>query len=75
VGAASILKLVLGLQRRFARVGVTMHLGTVNGETGLLVSFEGRIAAAISVVIDGGRIVQVYSIVNPDKLPAGPVVH
>ena len=68
-GADAILKLVLGLQRRFSREGVTLHLGTVNGETGLLVRLGGRVGAAISVVIDGDRIARVYAIVNPDKLP------
>ena len=69
-GVEAILKLLLGLQRRFSREGVTIHLGTVNGETGLLVRLNGRVGAAISVVIDGGRIAQAYAIVNPDKLPA-----
>ena len=69
-GADAILKLLLGLQRRFSREGVTMHLGTVNGETGLLVRLNGRVAAAISVVIEGDRIARGYAIVNPDKLPA-----
>ena len=69
-GVDAILKLLLGLQRRFSRDGVTMHLGTVNGETGLLVRLGGRVGAAISVAIDGGRIAHAYAIVNPDKLPA-----
>ena len=69
-GADAILKLLLGLQRRFSREGVTLHLGTVNGETGLLVRLGGRVAAAISMVIDGDRIARAYAIVNPDKLPA-----
>ena len=69
-GADAILKLLLGLQRRFSREGVTLHLGTVNGETGLLVRLNDRVAAAISMVIDGDRITRAYAIVNPDKLPA-----
>ena len=69
-GADAILKLLLGLQRRFSREGVTLHLGTVNGETGLLVRLNDRVAAAISMVIDGDRIARAYAIVNPDKLPA-----
>ena len=69
-GADAILKLLLGLQRRFSRDGVTLHLGSVNGETGLLVRLEGRVGAAISVVIEGDRIARAYAIVNPDKLPA-----
>jgi len=69
-GADAILKLLLGLQRRFSREGVTLHLGTVNGETGLLVRLGGRVGAAISMVIEDDRIARAYAIVNPDKLPA-----
>jgi RNA polymerase sigma-70 factor (ECF subfamily) len=68
-GASAIVKLLLGLQKRFAREGVTMRLGTVNGETGVLISLAGRVAAAISFVTDGERIASAYAVVNPDKLP------
>jgi RNA polymerase sigma-70 factor (ECF subfamily) len=69
-GADAIVKLLLGLQKRFARDGVTMHLGAINGETGLIVSLGHRVGAAITVVTDGERIVSAYAVVNPDKLPA-----
>jgi len=72
-GADAIVKLLLGLQKRFAREGVTMHLGTVNGETGLLIRLGGRVGAAITIVTDGERIASAYAVVNPDKLP-GPTV-
>jgi RNA polymerase sigma-70 factor (ECF subfamily) len=72
-GADAIVKLLLGLQKRFARDGVTMELGTINGETGLIVSLGGRVGAAITVVTDGERIVSAYAVVNPDKLPAATV--
>jgi RNA polymerase sigma-70 factor (ECF subfamily) len=68
-GAAAIVKVLLGLQKRFARDGVTMHLGTVNGETGLIVRLGDRVGAVISVVTDGERIASAYAVVNPDKLP------
>jgi len=61
------------LQKRFAREGVTMRLGAINGETGLLVSLGNRVGAAITVVTDGDRIVSAYAVVNPDKLPAATV--
>jgi RNA polymerase sigma-70 factor (ECF subfamily) len=67
-GAAAIVKLLLGLQKRFARDGITMRLGTVNGETGLRISLGNRVAAAITVVTDGERIESAYAVVNPDKL-------
>ena len=68
-GAPAIVKLLLGLQKRFARDGVTMHLGSINGETGLLISLGDRVGAAITIVMDGERIASAYAIVNPDKLP------
>ena len=70
VGAASIAKLVVGLQRRFYDNRATMHLAEINGETGLIVRIDGRIAATISIATDGDRIQAVYAVVNPDKLPA-----
>src|SRR5690349_10802747 len=54
-GAPAIVKVLLGLQKRFARDGITMRLGTVNGETGLLISLGSRVAAAITFVTDGER--------------------
>src|ERR1051325_3825748 len=72
-GAAAIVKLLMGLQKRFAREGVTMHLGAINGETGLLINLGDRIGAAITVVTDGARIVSAYAVVNPDKLANAPV--
>jgi RNA polymerase sigma-70 factor, ECF subfamily len=68
-GATAIVKLLLGLQKRFERDGVTMHLATVNGETGLVVSLGDRVGAAITIVTDGERIASAYAVVNPDKLP------
>jgi RNA polymerase sigma-70 factor, ECF subfamily len=68
-GAAAIVKLLLGLQKRFERDGITMHLATVNGEAGLLVNLGDRIGAAITFVTDGERISSAYAVVNPDKLP------
>jgi RNA polymerase sigma-70 factor (ECF subfamily) len=68
-GAAAIVKLLLGLQKRFERDGITMHLATVNGEAGLVVNLGDRIGAAISIVTDGERITSAYAVVNPDKLP------
>jgi RNA polymerase sigma-70 factor (ECF subfamily) len=68
-GAPAIVKLLLGLQKRFAREGVTMHLGSINGETGLLINLGDRVGAAVTIVTDGERITSAYAIVNPDKLP------
>ena len=69
-GAAAIVKLLLGLQKRFEREGITMHLATVNGEAGLVVNLGHRIGAAITIVTDGERISSAYAVVNPDKMPS-----
>jgi RNA polymerase sigma-70 factor (ECF subfamily) len=68
-GAERIVKLVLGLSAQFERRGARMHLAAVNGETGLVVRFEGRISSALSFAIEGDRIRAVYAVLNPDKLP------
>jgi RNA polymerase sigma-70 factor (ECF subfamily) len=70
LGAKRIVKLVLGLQKRFARDGVTLHIGTVNGEAGLIVRSGGRISSAMAFATDGEQILRVYAVLNPDKLPA-----
>ena len=46
-----------------------MRLANVNGEPGLHVYIQGRLAAALAIELDGGRIADVYAVVNPDKLP------
>ena len=69
VGADKIAKLVVGLQRRFYGNRAAMHLAEINGETGLVVRVDGRVAATISIATDGEHIQAVYAIVNPDKLP------
>lgn len=69
VGAEQIAKLVIGLQKGFLRHGVTLHLAEVNGETGICLRADGGVRATLSIATDGERILEVYAIVNPDKLP------
>jgi RNA polymerase sigma-70 factor, ECF subfamily len=53
-----------------------LHLGprlqyrvaSINGEPGLLRYIDGRLESANAVVTDGGRIVAIYAVRNPDKL-------
>jgi RNA polymerase sigma-70 factor, ECF subfamily len=40
----------------------------INGELGLLLLLDGKLAAAVSVVTDGRHILDIYSVRNPDKL-------
>ena len=76
LGAERIAKLVLGLQRRFLRAGVSLHLAEINGETGLVVRVGGAIGSAMAVSTDGVRIFAVHAVLNPSKLsqPVSPFV-
>ncbi len=68
VGAHRIARLVVGLREKFWAVDRTVEVATVNGETGLCLRDGGRLAATMSIVTDGERILAVYAVVNPDKL-------
>ena len=67
VGAARIVKLLMGLQRLF-RDQATLDLITVNGETGVALRHAGRLFAILSADTDGERILAVYATLNPEKL-------
>jgi len=68
VGADRIAKLVLGLREKFWAVDRTVEVATVNGETGLCIRDGHRLTATLSIATDGERILDVYAVVNPDKL-------
>ena len=53
---------------RYASGRVGYRHAEVNGEPGLLLFLDGRLAGAISVVTDGQRILDIYTVRNPDKL-------
>lgn len=50
---------------------MTIHIGTVNGESGLLWRINGVLAGVLTFAIDGERVQQVFAVVNPDKLHGG----
>jgi RNA polymerase sigma-70 factor (ECF subfamily) len=68
VGADRIVKLVLGLRQKFWEQQWVIEMATINGESGLRIRDGDRLVAAMSMETDGERIVDVYAIVNPDKL-------
>jgi RNA polymerase sigma-70 factor, ECF subfamily len=68
IGAARIARLVVGLREKFWTKDRVMELATVNGETGLCFRDGNRLIATISIETDGEHIVEVYAVVNPDKL-------
>ncbi|MCW5980616.1 MAG: RNA polymerase sigma-70 factor [Bryobacteraceae bacterium] len=68
VGAERIVRLVLGLQQRFYRDSSSFQMARINGEAGLCVRLDGRLIGTLSVETDGERILNVYVVVNPEKL-------
>ena len=69
VGADRIARLVIGLRDKFWSANRTMALTTVNGEPGLCIRDGDRLAGIMSIDTDGDRILAVYAVANPDKLP------
>ncbi|MFJ9131273.1 sigma factor-like helix-turn-helix DNA-binding protein [Streptomyces sp. NPDC102340] len=65
-GADRVARSLLTLLAPRARTTVDPH--SVNGRTGLVVRYDRRVAAVISLDISDRRIVQVWIVVNPDKL-------
>jgi RNA polymerase sigma-70 factor (ECF subfamily) len=68
VGADRIARLVIGLREKFWAPNRAVEVAAVNGETGLCIRDGNRLVATMSIATDGGRIVAVYAVVNPDKL-------
>ena len=68
IGAELIAKLVIGLREKFWAPDRAMEITTINGETGIAITDGGRLVATMSIVTDGERILDVYAVVNPEKL-------
>ena len=68
VGADRIARLVIGLREKFWAVNRRIEIVTVNGETGLCLRDGDRLTAVLTIATDGERILDVYAVVNPDKL-------
>jgi RNA polymerase sigma-70 factor, ECF subfamily len=74
-GAERVARLLLGLARRGAAVGMRLRPAEVNGHPGLLAADpDGRLLNVLALDVADGRVTAVRSIVNPDKLRhLGPV--
>jgi RNA polymerase sigma-70 factor, ECF subfamily len=74
-GAERVARLLLGLARRGAAVGMRVRPAEINGHPGLLLlDPDGRLLSVLALDIADGRVQTVRSIVNPDKLRhLGPV--
>jgi len=68
-GARRIGQMLIGLARASARAGRGGHgrLASVNGATGIVVE-EGETTSVYSLTLDGGRIVAIDVVRNPEKL-------
>lgn len=69
LGAVRIARLFWAAYRR-QDPAITWRMGRVNGEPAILRYRNGRLAAVMVAVSDGDRIVELYSVINPDKLGA-----
>ena len=70
VGAEQIVHLVLGLREKFWAADRIVEITTVNGEPGLWFHDSGHPVAAMAIETDGKQILNVYAVVNPEKLSA-----
>lgn len=68
-GAARVARLLAQWARLGARGGAGLERVTVNGQPGLrVVDAEGRTLSVMALHVVDGRIAQIHSIINPDKL-------
>jgi len=70
-GGYRIANLYWAMWRRLGE-GVVYRMAWVNGEPGLLRYVNGEVESAQAFVIDGERIVGIYTVRNPDKLAGIP---
>ena len=66
-GSHGVAKLLWAAQRH-CRDRIDFRIAQINGEAGVLRYFDGQLESAQAFVTDGGRIVAVYVVRNPDKL-------
>ncbi|MNM66786.1 ECF RNA polymerase sigma factor SigJ [compost metagenome] len=67
LGAERIGRLYWAIARRGA--ALPARLGYVNGELAILRFAHGKLASFTTIEVDGDRIVALYSVLNPNKLP------
>ncbi|MGI5396901.1 RNA polymerase subunit sigma [Streptomyces sp. CA-251251] len=65
-GGERVVRSLLTLLSRHPRTTLDTH--SVNGRTGLVARYDGRVAAVITLDIAGSHVVQVWVVLNPDKL-------
>lgn len=69
LGAVSVARFLLGLMRQGERFGVRLELSNANGQPAMLTrGADGALLGVIALDVDGGRIVRMHNVLNPDKL-------
>jgi RNA polymerase sigma-70 factor (ECF subfamily) len=68
IGASEIARRVARFQDTMRADGRRLQIATINGETGLCIRENSRCTAVITIATDGDRILNVYTVLNPDKL-------
>ncbi|MER5366527.1 RNA polymerase subunit sigma [Streptomyces sp. NPDC002722] len=66
VGGARVARSLLTLFGRHPLT--TLHTRSVNGRTGLVARHDDQVAAVVTLDMAGSRVVQVWVVLNPDKL-------
>jgi RNA polymerase sigma-70 factor (ECF subfamily) len=67
IGAEHIARFATGVFRQYLP-DLEFRLVTVNEEPGLAIYYQGKPLSALTIRTDGRKILDVYSILNPDKL-------
>jgi RNA polymerase sigma-70 factor (TIGR02957 family) len=75
VGAERVARFLLGLMRRYGRLGTTIETAVVNGRPGSVTyDAEHRVVGVFAIDVGDGKVQAIRSVVNPDKLGhLGPV--
>ena len=75
-GAESVARFATGVYHRHISL-ITFHPVTVNDEAGVAAFYEGHLLSVLTIRTDGERILDVYALLNPDKLQGFelPAVH
>ncbi|MDO8212974.1 RNA polymerase sigma-70 factor [Conexibacter sp. CPCC 206217] len=69
VGAASVARALAAFARMGAEWGIVLEPVTVNGQPGVRArTGDGAVVSILGIDVEGGRVVRLHSIVNPDKL-------
>lgn len=67
-GAERVMRFYTQISRLTVGHDLSYRHATVNGQPGLLQFMDGKLTGALTLVTDGLRILEIYSVRNPDKL-------